>query len=78
MEIDRFNHLLQKASQDRFDFRISKNGVSYLYDYDDQEQAIVRSKVEIKDIIDNQFLENFCYDKAEIKELENFRKENKI
>lgn len=54
------NSILAKASKDRYEIRVSKNGVYYLYDYDFRE--IVRSKAEIRDIIDNQFLNEFTSD----------------
>lgn len=66
--IDFLNKFLVKASQDRFELRKAKNGVYYLYDYDDRE--IIRNKIEIKDILDNQFLENFC-NKEDYKRIEN-------
>ena len=57
-DLDFFNKVLVKASQDRYELRKDVNGIYYLYDYDDRE--VIRSKVEMKDIIECQFLENFC------------------
>ena len=57
-DLDFFNKVLTKASQDRYELRKAVNGIYYLYDYDDRE--VIRSKVEMKDIIECQFLENFC------------------
>ena len=57
-DLDFFNKVLIKASQDRYELRKAVNGIYYLYDYDDRE--VIRSKVEMKDIIECQFLENFC------------------
>ena len=73
--IDFLNKFLVKASQDRFELRKAKNGVYYLYDYDDRE--IIRNKIEIKDILDNQFLENFC-NKEDYKRIEKIFKEVNI
>lgn len=71
-DLDFFNRFLLKASQDRFELRRDKRGKYYLYDFDDRE--IVRSKAEIKDIIDNQFLENFT-SKRDYKRIERVLKE---
>lgn len=57
-DLDFFNKVLVKASQDRYELRKAVNGIYYLYDYDDRE--VIRSKFEMKDIIECQFLENFC------------------
>lgn len=57
-DLDFFNKILVKASQDRYELRKAVNGIYYLYDYDDRE--VIRSKFEMKDIIECQFLENFC------------------
>ena len=57
-DLDFFNKVLVKASQDRYELRKSINNIYYLYDYDDRE--VIRSKVEMKDIIECQFLGNFC------------------
>ena len=57
-DLDFFNKVLIKASQDRYELRKAVNGIYYLYDYDDRE--VIRSKVEMKDIIECQFLGNFC------------------
>ena len=57
-DLDFFNKVLVKASQDRYELRKDVNGIYYLYDYDDRE--VIKNKVEMKDIIDCQFLENFC------------------
>lgn len=56
-DLDFYNKILFKASQNRFELRKSKNNRYYLYDFDDCE--LIRSKNEIKDIIDCQYLENF-------------------
>lgn len=70
--LDFFNKVLLKASQDRFELRKSKNNKYYLYDFDDSE--VIRSKAEIKDIIGCQYLENFTT-KKEYKRIENILKE---
>ena len=57
-DLDFFNKVLIKASKDRYELRKSINNIYYLYDYDDRE--VIRSKVEMKDIIECQFLGNFC------------------
>ena len=57
-DLDFFNKILIKASQDRYELRKAINGIYYLYDYDDRE--VIKNKVEMKDIIECQFLENFC------------------
>ena len=67
-DLDFFNKVLTKASQDRYELRKAVNGIYYLYDYDDRE--VIRSKVEMKDIIESQFLENFC-NNVEYKRIEN-------
>ena len=67
-DLDFFNKILVKASQDRYELRKAVNGIYYLYDYDDRE--VIRSKVEMKDIIECQFLENFC-NEIEYKRIEN-------
>ena len=67
-DLDFFNKVLTKASQDRYELRKSINNIYYLYDYDDRE--VIRSKVEMKDIIECQFLENFC-NNVEYKRIEN-------
>lgn len=56
-DLDFYNKILSKASQNRFELRKSKNNRYYLYDFDDCE--LIRSKNEIRDIIDCQYLENF-------------------
>lgn len=71
-DLDFFNKFLSRASQDRFELRRDKRGKYYLYDFDDRE--VVRSKAEIKDIIDNQFLENFT-SKRDYKRIERVLKE---
>lgn len=71
-DLDFFNKVLLKASQDRFELRKSKNNKYYLYDFDDSE--VIRSKAEIKDIIECQYLENFTT-KKEYKRIENILKE---
>lgn len=71
-DLDFFNKVLLKASQDRFELRKSKNNKYYLYDFDDRE--VIRNKVEIKDIIECQYLENFV-SKKEYKRIENILKE---
>lgn len=71
-DLDFFNKILIKASQDRYELKKAVNGIYYLYDYDERE--IVRNKVEMKDIIECQFLENFC-NNAEYKRIENILKE---
>ena len=67
-DLDFFNKILVKASQDRYELRKAVNGIYYLYDYDDRE--VIRSKVEMKDIIECQFLGNFC-NEVEYKRIEN-------
>lgn len=67
-DLDFFNKILIKASQDRYELKKAVNSIYYLYDYDERE--IVRNKVEMKDIIECQFLENFCND-VEYKRIEN-------
>ena len=57
-DLDFFNKILVKASQDRYELRKAVNGIYYLYDYDDRE--VIKNKVEMKDIIECQFLRNFC------------------
>lgn len=71
-DLDFFNKVLLKASQDRFELRKSKNNKYYLYDFDDRE--VIRNKVEVKDIIECQYLENFV-SKKEYKRIENILKE---
>lgn len=59
-DLDFFNKVLMKASNDRYELRQSKNGKYYLYDFDESGyDAIVRKKEEIKDILDCQYMENF-------------------
>lgn len=67
-DLDFFNKVLTKASQDRYELRKSINNIYYLYDYDDRE--VIKNKVEMKDIIKCQFLENFC-NNVEYKRIEN-------
>ena len=67
-DLDFFNKILVKASQDRYELRKAVNGIYYLYDYDDRE--VIRSKFEMKDIIECQFLGNFC-NEVEYKRIEN-------
>ena len=67
-DLDFFNKVLIKASQDRYELRKSINNIYYLYDYDDRE--VIRSKFEMKDIIECQFLGNFC-NEVEYKRIEN-------
>ena len=71
-DLDFFNKVLSKASQDRFELRKSKNNKYYLYDFDDRE--VIRNRAEVKDIIECQYLENFVY-KKEYKRIENILKE---
>lgn len=71
-DLDFFNKVLLKASQDRFELRKSKNNKYYLYDFDDRE--VIRNRVEVKDIIECQYLENFV-SKKEYKRIENILKE---
>lgn len=71
-DLDFFNEVLLKASQDRFELRKSKNNKYYLYDFDDRE--VIRNKAEVKDIIECQYLENFV-SKKEYKRIENILKE---
>lgn len=71
-DLDFFNKVLTKTSQDRYELRKAVNGIYYLYDYDDRE--VVRNKVEMKDIIECQFLGNFC-DNVEYERIENVLKE---
>lgn len=67
-DLDFFNKVLTKASQDRYELRKAVNNIYYLYDYDDRE--VIKNKVEMKDIIECQFLENFC-NNVEYKRIEN-------
>ena len=67
-DLDFFNKVLVKASQDRYELRKAVNGIYYLYDYDDRE--VIKNKVGMKDIIECQFLENFC-NNVEYKRIEN-------
>lgn len=71
-DLDFFNKVLSKASQDRFELRKSKNNKYYLYDFDDRE--VIRNRVEVKDIIECQYLENFV-SKKEYKRIEKILKE---
>lgn len=71
-DLDFFNKVLSKASQDRFELRKSKNNKYYLYDFDDRE--VIRNRVEVKDIIECQYLENFI-SKKEYKRIEKILKE---
>lgn len=57
-DLDFFNKILTKASQDRYELRKAVNNIYYLYDYDDRK--VIRNKVGMKDIIECQFLGNFC------------------
>lgn len=52
MNLEDFNKRLYKISKDRFELRISKNGIFYLYDFDDRENRLSRNKKEIKDILE--------------------------
>lgn len=52
MNLEEFNKRLYKISKDRFELRISKNGIFYLYDFDDKENRLSRNKKEIKDILE--------------------------
>lgn len=71
-DLDFFNKVLLKASQDRFELRKSKNNKYYLYDFDDR--GVIRNRAEVKDIIECQYLENFV-SKKEYKRIENILKE---
>ena len=71
-DLDFFNKVLIKASQDRYELRKAVNNLYYLYDYDDRE--VIKNKVEMKDIIECQFLENFC-NNAEYKRIESILRE---
>ena len=71
-DLDFFNKVLLKASQDRFELRKSKNNKYYLYDFDDRE--VIRNRAEVKDIIECHYLENFV-SKKEYKRIENILKE---
>lgn len=71
-DLDFFNKVLSKASQDRFELRKSKNNKYYLYDFDDRE--VIRNRAEVKDIIECQYLENFI-SKKEYKRIEKILKE---
>ena len=71
-DLDFFNKILIKASQDRYELRKAVNGIYYLYDYDDRE--VIKNKVEMKDIIECQFLENFC-NEIEYERIENVLEE---
>lgn len=66
-DLDYFNLVLARASNDRFELREAVNGVKYLYDYD--TPGVVRNKVEILDILENQYLEDFIFEKDFIKKL---------
>ena len=56
-DLEYFNRILARASCDRYELREAKNGVMYLYDYD--EPGLVRDKIEILDILENQYLYDF-------------------
>ena len=58
MNLEVFNRKLFRISKDRFELRISKNNVFYLYDYDDNENRLARSNKEIKDILECMHLYN--------------------
>lgn len=58
MSLEEFNYKLGLISKDRFELRISKNNIPYLYDYDDKENRLSRSKKEIKDILECMYLYN--------------------
>ena len=62
MSLEEFNKKLYKISKDRFELRLSKNNILYLYDYDDKENRLARNNKEIKDILEcmnlyNEYLE---------------------
>ena len=70
MSLEEFNNKLYKISKDRFELRISKNGIFYLYDYDDNENRLARSTKEIKDILECMHLYNEYLElRKEVKEL---------
>lgn len=50
MTLNEFNKKLARLSKDRFELRLSKNNIWYLYDYDFRE--ITRNKKELIDIIE--------------------------
>jgi hypothetical protein len=76
MSIDRFNQLLWRASQERYELRLSKNNKYYIYDFDDEGyNRVVRKKSEMIDILENQFLEMFTNDHEEWKQIERLLKE---
>ena len=71
MNLEDFNKRLYRISKDRFELRISKNNVFYLYDYDDNENRLSRSNKEIKDILECMCLYNEYLElKDKVKELE--------
>lgn len=50
MNLNEFNKKLARISKDRFELRLSKNNIWYLYDYDFRE--LTRNKKELIDIIE--------------------------
>lgn len=50
--LNEFNRALSYQSKYRYEARITKNNMLYLYDYDDEGfSRVIRSKSEIKDIL---------------------------
>lgn len=50
MTLNEFNKKLARLSKDRFELRLSKNNIWYLYDYDFRE--LTRDAFQVGDIID--------------------------
>lgn len=64
------NKALYKASKDRFELRVSKKDIPYLYDFDEVGFArIVRNKSEFKDIMSCMNLQEFTDDKERMQNL---------
>lgn len=69
-DINFINKALYKASHDRFELRISKNDVPYLYDFDEVgHYRIIKSRVEFNDIMSCMNLLEFTSDENKMKEL---------
>lgn len=69
MTLNEFNKKLARISKDRFELRLSKNNIWYLYDYDFRE--LTRSKKELIDIIEcmhliEEFKELISYEKTQL------------
>lgn len=64
------NNALYKASKYRFELRVSKNDILYLYDKDEVGfDRIVRRKAEFKDIMSCMNLQEFTDDKERMQNL---------